>query len=204
MRLRICSTWCRRKVSFQRLTCLRRITLWTSLRLAALSSITLVRWGGLAAVLAGALRAAVSFWPSSDPDVAVELLYPLIDILILFGILGVYGFLGEQSGVAGFLGFLLAVIGTAIITGPDGEIGGVDMYAAGSAMLALGLVLWVLTVVLGLVGGAVESLDSLFVVSGVAFGVSFIGAGVRVWAEAGSTAPKTQSRGLLGAPVGPQ
>jgi len=158
------------------------------------------------------LRAAVSFWPSSDPDVAVELLYPLIDILILFGILGVYGFLGEQSGVAGFLGFLLAVIGTAIITGPDGEIGGVDMYAAGSAMLALGLVLlavgswkaarlphwvsvlWVLTAVLGLVGGAVESLDSLFVVSRVAFGVSFIGAGIRVWAEAGLTAPKTQSR----------
>jgi hypothetical protein len=186
--------------------------LWTSSRLAALSSTTLIRWGGLAAVLAGALRAAVSFWPSSDPDVAVELLYLLIDILILFGILGVYGFLGEQSGVAGFLGFLVAVIGTAIITGPDGEIGGVDMYAAGSAMLALGLVLlavgswkaarlphwvsvlWVLTAVLGLVGGAVESLDSLFVVSGVAFGVSFIGAGVRVWAEAGSTAPKTQPR----------
>jgi hypothetical protein len=51
-----------------------------------------------------------------------------------------------------------------------------------------------LTAVSGLVGGAVESLDSLFVVSGVASGVSFIGAGVRVWAEAGSTAPKTQSR----------
>ena len=120
--------------------------------------------------------------------------------------------LGEQSGVAGFLGFLLTVIGTALITGPDGEIGGVDMYAAGSAMLALGLVLlavgswkaarlphwvlvlWVLTAALSLVGGAVESLDSLFVVSGVAFGVSFIGAGVRVWSEAGSTAPKAQSR----------
>ncbi len=81
---------------------------------AALSSTTLMRWGGLAAVLAGVLRAAVSFWPSSDPAIALELLYLLIDVLILFGILGVYGFLGEQSGVAGFLGFLLAVIGTAI------------------------------------------------------------------------------------------
>ena len=78
--------------------------MWTSLRLAALSSTTLIRWGGLAAVLAGALRAAVSFWPYSDLDIAVELLYLLIDILILFGILGVYGFLGEQPGVAGFLG----------------------------------------------------------------------------------------------------
>jgi hypothetical protein len=106
---------------------------------AALSSTTLMRWGGLAAVLAGVLRAAVSFSPSSDPAIALELLYLLIDVLILFGILGVYGFLGEQSGVAGFLGFLLAVIGTAIITGSDGEIGEVDMYAAGSAVLAIGL-----------------------------------------------------------------
>ncbi len=177
-----------------------------------MSSTTLIRWGGLAAVLAGALRAAVSFWPSSDPDVAQELLYLLIDLLILFGILGVYGFLGEQSGVVGFLGFLLAVIGTAIITGPDGEIGGVDMYPVGSAVLAVGLVLlavgswkearlprwvpvlWIFAAVLGFAGGAFEGLESLFVVSGVAFGVSFIGAGVRVWSETGSTASGTRSR----------
>ena len=152
--------------------------------MAALSSTILIRWGGLAALLAGALRVAISFWPSSNPNVALELLYLLIDLLILFGILGVYGFLGEQSGMAGFLGFLLAVSGTAIITGPDGELGGVDTYAAGSAVLAIGLVflavgswkaarlpywvplLWVLTAVLGFVGGAVEGLEGLFVIGG--------------------------------------
>jgi hypothetical protein len=179
---------------------------------AALSSTTLMRWGGLAAVLAGVLRAAVSFWPSSDPAIALELLYLLIDILTLFGILGVYGFLGEQSGVAGFLGFLLAVVGTAIITGPDGEIGEVDMYAAGSAVFAIGLVflavgswkagrlphwvpvLWVLAAVLGFVGGSVEGPDGLLGASGVIFGASFVGAGVRVWSNADSTAPKTPSQ----------
>lgn len=65
----------------------------------------------------------------------------LVDILILFAILGVYAFLGERSGVAGLLGFLLGVVGTAITTGPDGELGGVDMYAADSSVLAVGLVL---------------------------------------------------------------
>jgi len=179
--------------------------------LDALNSVALIRWGGLAAILAGALRVAVSFWPSSDPNVALELLYLYIDLLILFGILGVYGFIGEQSGVAGFLGFLLAVAGTAIVTGPDGELRGVDMYAAGSAVLAMGLVflavgswrsarlphwvpvLWVLTAASGFLGAAVEGLEGLFVVSGVAFGVSFIGAGVRVWSEADRSAPQTPS-----------
>lgn len=128
----------------------------------------------------------------------------LVDILILFAILGVYAFLGERSGVAGLLGFLLGVVGTAITTGPDGELGGVDMYAADSAVLVVGLVLlavgswkvamlprwvpvlWVLTVVLGFVGAAVKGLDDLFVVSGVPFGLSFLGAGVRVWSETDS------------------
>jgi hypothetical protein len=169
------------------------------------SSKNLIRWGGFAAVLAGVLRGAASLWPSARPTLTVELYYLVVDILILFGILGVYGFLGERSGVAGFLGFLFGVVGTAIIAGPDGEPGGIDMYAAGSSVLAVGLVflavgswkaamlphwvpvLWVLTAVLGFVGAGVEGLAALFVVSGLTFGLSFIGAGVRVWSEAGST-----------------
>jgi hypothetical protein len=181
--------------------------------LATFSSKNLIRWGGLAAVLAGVLRAAASPWPFAEPTVALELYYLLVDVLILFGILGVYGLLGERSGVAGFLGFLFGVVGTAIIVGPDGEIGGVDMYGAGSAVLAVGLVflavgswkarmlpywvpvLWVLTAVLGFVGAGVECLEPLFVVSGVTFGLSFVGAGVRVWSEAGSTARHQHGHG---------
>jgi hypothetical protein len=178
-----------------------------------LSSKNLIRWGGLAAVLAGVLRAVASLWPSAELTVTLELYYLLVDLLILFGILSVYGFLGERSGVTGFLGFLFGVVGTAIIAGPDGELGGVDMYAVGSAVLAVGLVLlaigswkarmlpylvpvlWVLTAVLGFVGAGVEGLDALFVVSGVTFGLSFIGAGVRVWSEGGSTARHRHGHG---------
>ena len=87
------------------------------------------------------------------------------------------------------------------------------MYAAGSGMLAAGLVflvvgswkatmlpywvpvLWVLTAVLGFVGAGVEGLEPLFVVSGVTFGLSFVGAGVRVWSEAGSTARHQHGHG---------
>ena len=97
--------------------------------LMTLSNTGLIRWGGLAAVLAGVLRAAASLWPSAELTVTLGLYYLLVDILILFAILSVYGFLAERSRVAGLLGFLLGVVGTAIIARPDGEIGGVDMCA---------------------------------------------------------------------------
>jgi hypothetical protein len=170
-----------------------------------MSNEQLIRWGGVAAILAGALRTAASFWPSTEPGVALEVSYLVIDLLILFGILAIYGFQSEQIGPVGVLGFLLAVIGTAIITGPDGKIGPVNMYAAGSLFLGIGLVflsvgswtartlprwvamLWVVSTVVGILG-AIAGLQSLFLISGVTFGVAFIGAGATVWsAKAGAT-----------------
>ena len=45
-----------------------------------------------------------------------------IKLLILFGLLGVYGYQHEKAGYWGFAGFLLALTGTALIVGPDGRI----------------------------------------------------------------------------------
>jgi drug/metabolite transporter (DMT)-like permease len=149
-------------------------------------------------MLAGVLRTTTSFWPSPEPSVALELLYLVIDALILFGVLGVYSFQSEKAGAWGLIGFLLAIVGTAIIVGPDGRIGRVDMYTAGSLLLGVGLVclavgswkarclprwvpvLWVFSTTVGIVG-AIARLPALFMVAGVAFGVAFIGAGATVW-----------------------
>ena len=178
----------------------------------------LIRWGGFAAMLAGALRTATSFWPSAEPGVALELLYLVIDLLILFGVLGIYGFQSEHIGSSGVLGFLLAVIGTAILTGPDGRIGTVNMYAAGSLCLGVGLVflavaswtartlprwvavLWVVSTVVGMFG-ALASIPGFFLISGVTFGVAFIGAGAAVWLACrpeGFTPTKPGSHPALG------
>jgi hypothetical protein len=166
----------------------------------------LIRLGGLAAIVAGVLRTAGSFWPSSQPGVSLELLYLVIDLFILFGILGMYGFQCEQSGRWGFVGFLLAISGTAFITGPDGQLGGINVYDAGALVLGIGLcflaigswrakklprwipALWVFSTAIGIAGASVESLGSLFVVSGVAFGAAFVGGGATVWSQAASTA----------------
>ncbi len=102
------------------------------------SGAALIRMGGLAAVLAGVLRTLASFIPH-QPGVALELFYLAIDLLILFGIFGVYARVHESAGVAGFVGFVLATTGTAAIVGPDGDLGGVPVYQAGSAILVVGL-----------------------------------------------------------------
>jgi hypothetical protein len=169
-----------------------------------MSSASLIRLGGLAAVLAGVLRTIASFIPYSKPDVALELFYLVIDILILLGLLGVYGYQHEKVGVVGFLGFLSALIGTAIIVGPDGAIGGVDEYVIGSLMISVGLTLlaigswqaralprpvpalWVLSTVVGVGGFVAGGFPITYLIAGVAFGLAFILAGVRIWTTQGS------------------
>lgn len=165
-----------------------------------MSSATLVRYGGLAAILAGVLRTGVSFIPySANPGAALELLYLVIDILILLGLLGVYGYEHEEVGWCGFLGFLPALIGTAIITGPDGAIGGVSMYILGSLLISAGLsllsiaswranrlprlvpVLWLLSTAVGVGGFLIGGPAITYMMAGIFFGLAFIGAGVRIW-----------------------
>ena len=164
---------------------------------------TLIRLGGLAAILAGVLRVGTSFIPysNSKPGVALELLYLIIDALILLGLLGVYAYQNEVVGRWGFLGFLLALIGTATIVGPDGKIGSVDMYVVSSLMISIGLsllafgawnakrlprmapLLWVMSTVVGVGGYLIGGPTVTFVIAGLAFGLAFIVAGVKIWTD---------------------
>jgi hypothetical protein len=173
-----------------------------------MSSANLIRLGGIAAIIAGILRGINSFLPSDTPVVTIEILYLITDIFILFGIMGLYGFQHQESGWWGFYGFLLAIIGTGIIIGPDGSISGVNMYPVGSSIFAAGLILlavgswivnklprwipvfWVLSTILGFIGYFSPSLNLLFVISGVIFGIGFAGAGSKVWS---ATVPDRQS-----------
>jgi hypothetical protein len=165
----------------------------------SMSSTSLIRLGGLAALLAGILRGINSFLPSNISIVTLEILYLITDVLILFGLMGIYGFQHQESGWWGLGGFVLATTGTGIIIGPDGLIGGVNMYAVGSLILAAGLILlaigsaiarrltgwipvgWVLSTIIGFIGYFAPSLSLLFMVSGVIFGISFAGAGFQIW-----------------------
>jgi hypothetical protein len=162
-----------------------------------LTSETLIRLGGLAAIIAGILRGVSSFVPGNAPTVAIATLYLLTDIFILFGMIGIYGFEHQQSRLWGFFGFLLAIIGIATIR--TGAISGVNLYPVGASLFAVALslfatgswiasklprwvsIFWMLSTIVGFIGYFTSGLDLLFVVSGILFGIAFAGAGIKVW-----------------------
>ena len=162
---------------------------------------SLVRYGSLAAMLAGALRIISSFVPYNAASVPLEWFYLVIDVCLLLGLLSLYLYQHEQVGRVGFAGFLPALIGTASIIGPDGKIGNVDMSVAGSLLISLGLtvfaigvwragrlpravpVLWWLSTLIGVGGFAVNAPRSTFVLAGVAFGLAFVIAGFKLWSD---------------------
>lgn len=155
-----------------------------------------IRLSGLAAILAGIMRGIASFIPSTSNG-ALEFLYFVTDVFILFGIVGLYYFQHKESGLWGFVGFLLAIIGIAIIR--IGAISGTSLYAIGASMFAIGLssfavgtwiarklptwipIFWITSTIIGFIGYFAPGFDFLFVLSGVLFGVGFAGAGLKVW-----------------------
>lgn len=163
-----------------------------------MSSPNLIRLGGLAAIAAGILRGINSFLASSNnPNVTLSILYLLTDIFLLFGIMSIYGFQYRQSRSWGFFGFLLAIVGIAIIR--TGSISGINLYPIGASIFTVGMslfavsswiarklprwvsVLWVLSTIVGFMGYFIPGLNLLFVISGVIFGIGFAGAGMKIW-----------------------
>ncbi len=166
-----------------------------------MSSTTLIRLSGLAAVLAGILRAANSFLPTDASGGAISILYLLTDLFILFGIFGMYGFQHQESGLWGFFGFLLATIGIVIIR--TGTLDGVSLYSIGALTFSIGLSLfavgswrarklpkwvssfWLFSVIVGIFGYFVAGFSPLFILSGVIFGIAFAGAGFKIGSAMG-------------------
>jgi len=109
-----------------------------------MSSANLFRWSGLACILAGLLL-PVSWIMEVVLGIPPSILTMSLDFLaitfIVFALIGIYGFQIEESGVYGFLGFLLTMlmscIGLSVISwSPDStEVEG----AAGMLVLLMGI-----------------------------------------------------------------
>ena len=152
-------------------------------------------------MLAGILRTATSFISYSSKGVGIELLYLGIDLLLLFSIVAVYAYVHERSGWIGLIGFVLALSGTGSIVGPDGTLGGVDMYVVGATTLSIGLAvlsvgawrgvalprsvlaLWIGSTLIGVGGYSIQGPGFLLTLAGLAFGIGFVLAGLRMWRE---------------------
>ena len=156
---------------------------------------TLVRVGGAAAIFAGVLRTASSFF-SGGSEVERQALYFIVDLLLLLGVFAAYAQNHEAVGRWGAAGFLTTVVGILLVRSSQ-TVPGLDLYPTAALSVAIGWVLlslawwrtasgptfvpalFVLSIVTGLVGQIV-SRASLFVASGVIFGAAVAGAGRQV------------------------
>lgn len=158
----------------------------------------LIRWSGLAAILAGLSSIAASFLqPDGEPPLLAWVLV-VNGLAILFALIGVYAYQVAESGVWGLLGFVSASVGNALILGSvDGDPGVVAgaFVALGIVLLGIGSwragklprwvpVLWFFAVLIGFPGFFIESLMStLFLVGQIAYGLGFIAAGYALWSQ---------------------
>ena len=161
-----------------------------------ITKVTLVRLSAYAAIAGGGLRVLASFTPPSPGDPLLELLYLLIDLFLLFGLIGIYLGRCERAGVMALSGWILAMIGLAVIAGPEGSAFGLDIYYVGAMAVLAGLSVYSLSLVrhgvrlnyapwmwLASLGAAILSGVPAFAVigliaSGVLFGAGFVAAGL--------------------------
>ena len=173
---------------------------------------TLVRIGGAAAILAGVMRAAGSFRSWADSEVERQWLYFIVDLFLLLGVFAAYAQNHEALGRWGAGGFLTTVAGILLVRSSR-AVPGLDLYPAGALSVAIGWVLFsltwwrtangsasvpllfVLSVVTGLVGQIVARAAGLFVVSGVIFGAAMVGVGRQVLLAA-NAAPGNEARSI--------
>ncbi len=162
----------------------------------------LFKLSGAAAVAAGLARVVSSFGWLQDP-VALEWFYTAIDVLLLFGLIGIYLRRTEQLGFLGVASFGVSVAALSFIGGPDADPFGFSTYEQGAATLAIGMIgmsiAWVragerpLAAPLCWSGSvlAVGALSMLpapapsygFMAAGVLFGAGFVSAGTALLTE---------------------
>lgn len=99
----------------------------------------LYRFSGMAAICGGALRILTAFPFTQDP-ILLEWLYTAIDVLLLFGLIGVYLIRASKLGLLGVTSFIVGVAALSFIGGPDADPFGFSTYEQGAATLLIALI----------------------------------------------------------------
>jgi hypothetical protein len=152
---------------------------------------------GACAIASGALRIFAAF-PLLDDPISLEWLYTAIDVMLLFGLIGIYLERHAKLGFLGLASFAVAVASLCFIGGPDADPFGFSTYEQGAMSLAIAMVgmslawvqagerpLWAPACWFGsiIVGGVLNYLPAPageygFMTAGVLFGTGFVAAGL--------------------------
>lgn len=156
----------------------------------------LIHLYGSAAIIAGALRAITSFIPETTPH--VYLLYLIIDVALLFAVIGLFLTSLATRRVTVFA-FILMFLALVVLIARDVGVTPTGVYAGAAAIFSIGLAIyaiqvlrtgdmppwiplaWLLSTVLGPIGFFTPGLHLFFAISGLLFGTAFVGAGVLIW-----------------------
>jgi hypothetical protein len=160
---------------------------------------TVVRWAGIAAIVAGTLRSVTALLPTAQTP-AIHLTYLAVDLLLLLAVAGLFIFQRERTGGWGALAALVAVVGAGLLIIDDLFSPTFALYPLAAVVFALGLgvlalcawiartlprwipALWLAAIVVGALGLGVAALQSLVVLSGLLLAAGFVSAGVYLYA----------------------
>ena len=104
-----------------------------------MTPLQLFKLAGAAASAGGGLRIIASFALHADA-VTLEWLYTTIDVLLLFGLMGIYFVRAERLRLLGMTSFAVAVAALSFIGGPDADTLGFSTHEQGAAVLLIALV----------------------------------------------------------------
>jgi hypothetical protein len=165
---------------------------------------TLLRLAAIAAILGGALRIGDAFITVSGTELQ-QFAYFATDVMLIFGLCGIYFSRSNRLGFAGLFGFFLAITGILMVRSSALSIFGVSAYLVGAAVTLLGVdlisiimlirgafpkfvpSLWIISLIFGVVGMFGAAIHWAVPLAGITFGVGFIAAGIYLFSGAGQS-----------------
>jgi hypothetical protein len=155
----------------------------------------LLRLSAAAAILGGGLRVIDAFLNTADSYLQ-QVAYFVTDVMLIFGLCGIYLSRSNRLGLAGLLGFAISITGILMVRtfGPAGYLVGASVTLLGVVVLGvagamlvkvpfprLAPALWIASMMIGVVGLFPGARSWGVTLAGVLFGLGFIIAGMALW-----------------------
>jgi len=153
---------------------------------------------GIAAVVGGLIDLVGPLLYPHLVEPARQGVYVLIDVLLLFGLLGLQSAAGDRTGRLGLIGFIVAVSAILLVRSSETRLLGPSTYALASSVWVIGMTviaiallrvrlpfrlpaaLWITTLAVGLAGLALKDQGLMHRLAAASFALASIALGVQL------------------------